>query len=177
MKLNLGCGRRKLKGTWINVDRVKHDNVDVVHNLDTFPYPFTDNSVDYIYMHDVIEHLANPYECMIECHRILKPKGIIEIITSHKNHLSSYDIAHKSYFTERSMCHLTKTNKQSDHRIHRENELLGSSLQCRPLFNILLLKVTRYIPTPFGYIKGFNIYKNAIGVGIKLRIHWKMEKA
>ena len=63
VNLNLGCGRRRLSGCWVNVDRVKHDNVDVVHDLDTFPYPFEDDSVDYIFM-NYVEHLGKPYEAV-----------------------------------------------------------------------------------------------------------------
>ena len=160
--LNLGCGKRKLKGNWINVDKYKNENVDIVHNLNVFPYPFKDNSINHIYMYHVLEHLENPYDVLMECYRILKPDGIIEIYVPHKNHLSAYDIAHRNYFSERSMCHFITKGE--------------SSLQANRFFEIIKVKVKRMIPTPFGYLKGFNLYKNAVGIGCKIEIFWLMKK-
>ena len=38
-KLHLGCGKVIKKG-FINLDSVKLKGVDVVHNLDVYPWPF-----------------------------------------------------------------------------------------------------------------------------------------
>jgi len=177
VKLNLGCGRRNLDGKdWVNVDKYPHPNVDALCDLDAFPYPFKDNSADYIYLNHVLEHLKNPYDVILECHRILKTSGILEIKVPHKNHLSAYDVAHKSLFTERSMCHLVDNGKDTSDRIHNESEKSGSSLQCNSYFEEIYRHVKRVIPTPWGYLPGFNIYKNAVGIGIRCEIHWKLKK-
>lgn len=175
-KLNLGSGARKLSGDWINVDKTPHENVDVVHDLNVFPYPFDDNSVGFICMNHVLEHLKEPYDVAVECHRILKPGGSFEIIVPHKNHLSAYDVAHPRLFTERSMCHLTGVGKDTNKRVHDEKELSGSSLQGNPLFKMVVCEVKRLIPTPWGYLNGFNLYKNAIGIGIRAEIRWVLMK-
>lgn len=67
INLNFGSGREDLEG-WLNLDK---DNLD----LDCFPYPFSDDSVDNIRMNHVLEHLKNPYRVLVECHRILRPEG------------------------------------------------------------------------------------------------------
>jgi predicted SAM-dependent methyltransferase len=56
MKLNLGCGLKRIEG-FTGVDIIKTPAVDVVHNLDVFPYPFADNSAEEIIMDNVLEHL------------------------------------------------------------------------------------------------------------------------
>lgn len=46
MKLNLGSGVKSLKG-YTNVDKYKHgNNTQILHDLEKFPYPFKDNSID-----------------------------------------------------------------------------------------------------------------------------------
>ena len=48
MKLNLGCGRDIREG-YVNLDKAGLDGVDVVHDLNVFPYPFEDNEFDEIH--------------------------------------------------------------------------------------------------------------------------------
>ncbi len=176
VKLNLGSGRRNIGSDWINVDKYPHPNVDVVHDLNFTPYPFKDNSVDAIIMNHVLEHLDNPYEVMFECCRILKSGGTIEVVVPHRDSLNSSDIAHRCYFTERSMSHLCN-EYEADERIHNKDELCGSSLQCSSRFKMLVNKVVRIIEMPFGFsIKGKNLYNNRIGIGRKSSIYWKMIK-
>ena len=55
-KLNLGCGKKILKG-YINLDCVKFPGVDKVHNLNKYPWPFKDNEFDEIYCDNILEHL------------------------------------------------------------------------------------------------------------------------
>lgn len=103
MKISLGCGEEiEQDEDWVNVDFVKLPGVDVTHNLMNFPYPFEDNSADYIKAKDLIEHLDNyvydiePKEgggyklsagkptiisFVEECHRILKPGATLWIQT------------------------------------------------------------------------------------------------
>ena len=44
MKLNLGCSNKIIEW-YINVDKFDLYNVDVKHDLETFLYPFEDDSV------------------------------------------------------------------------------------------------------------------------------------
>lgn len=87
LKINLGSGADPAPG-WVNVDMMDIPEVDVVHNLIDFPYPFEDNSADEMKAVDVIEHLP-PYigkehgviKFIEEVHRILKPGAEIFIQT------------------------------------------------------------------------------------------------
>ena len=73
-KLNLGCGNDIREG-YINLDCMKLKGVDVVHDLEVYPYPFKDNTFDYIWAEYIIEHLDNFDKILKELSRILKPKG------------------------------------------------------------------------------------------------------
>ena len=99
-KLNLGCSKDIKKG-WVNLDIVKLPGVDVVHDLETFPYPFKDNTFDVILATQVLEHIENLPGLMKELARILKPGGkfIIEVphftsCTQYMDPLSCLETAH-----------------------------------------------------------------------------------
>jgi len=76
--LDLGCGRRKTEGA-IGIDWIKLPGVDIVHNLNSFPYPFENNYFDKIIAKNIIEHLKDTVKAMEELYRILKPGGILYI--------------------------------------------------------------------------------------------------
>ena len=46
-KLNLGCGK-DIKEGYINLDIVDYGG-NQIHNINSFPYPFEDNTFDEIY--------------------------------------------------------------------------------------------------------------------------------
>ena len=79
MKLLVGCGRHHREG-YVNLDIAKMPGVDVVHDLDKFPYPFKDNTFSEIVAEHVLEHLADLMSVMREFHRISKQGGIIKIV-------------------------------------------------------------------------------------------------
>jgi predicted SAM-dependent methyltransferase len=87
MKLNLGCGQNLIPG-YINVD--KYGDPDVLHDLETFPWPWEDNSVDEIRLTHVLEHLgettATYFKIIQELYRISKPNGLIFIVVPHPRH-------------------------------------------------------------------------------------------
>src|SRR3989344_8665689 len=102
MKLNLGCGKEILSG-YVNVDKLRLSGVDIVHNLDNFPYPFKDNSVDEIFVSHFLEHVQDLPRVMEEFGRICKNGAVIKIRVPHFSCGVTYrDPTHKrlfSYFT------------------------------------------------------------------------------
>jgi ubiquinone/menaquinone biosynthesis C-methylase UbiE len=89
MKLNLGSGSKILKG-YVNVDKFQYYNPDVVHDLEKFPYPFEDNSVDEILLSHVLEHIGQNPEIfnniIKEFYRICKNNSVIDIRVPHPRH-------------------------------------------------------------------------------------------
>ena len=76
--LNLGCGTVKEPG-FVNVDAFSACSPDVIQDLDKFPYPWADSSVDGVQMRHVLEHTKDWWAVYLECVRILKPGGYLRI--------------------------------------------------------------------------------------------------
>lgn len=75
--LHLGCGKNILQ-SWINLDIVALDGVDIIADLDdcvNTRLPFEDNVIDEFLASHVIEHLHKPLPFMEEIHRIAKPNA------------------------------------------------------------------------------------------------------
>ena len=98
-KLNLGSGGKPLDG-FINVDvSPKAPGVDIVHDLDTMPWPFEDESIDDIVMSQCLEHLKDHNSAMKEIHRILRPGCRAIITVPHFTwQIAFADPTHKHFF-------------------------------------------------------------------------------
>lgn len=71
LKLNLACGQNKQEG-FIGVDKYKTDAVDIAYDLEIYPWPFEDDSVDEILCSHYIEHTKDLDKFMNELYRIMK---------------------------------------------------------------------------------------------------------
>lgn len=93
--LNLGCGKTRIPNT-IGVDSAAIEGyVDVVHDLNVTPYPFSDGYADEIHFYDVLEHLEHPVRKLEELYRILKPNGIIFMRVPHFSSMGAFtDLTH-----------------------------------------------------------------------------------
>jgi len=106
--LDLGCGNNKYvsknkNDIVIGVDNVKLTDVDVLWDLNKFPYPFKNNEFNLIYASHTLEHLQDLDKVFLELIRITKQGGRIIIRVPHFSCGVSYrDPTHKrlfSYFT------------------------------------------------------------------------------
>lgn len=87
-KLNLGCGMRPREG-YLNIDREQGAKFDIRWDLEATPWPFAESdSVDEIRAEHILEHLGQEprvfCEIISEMHRILKPGGLLTVITPHR---------------------------------------------------------------------------------------------
>lgn len=97
-KLNLGCGTIILPD-FVNLDYFKYPGVDVVHNLEKFPYPFKESTFSYVLISHVLEHLEDVPKTMKEIWRISKNGAIIEIGVPYFSSLNMVkDPTHKHFF-------------------------------------------------------------------------------
>ena len=110
-KLNLGCGEN-IKDGYINLDFRQNDNIDVVHDLNNYPWPFKINSFNEIIAYNVIEHLDNFILAMEEIHRISRDNALIKISVPYWNSSFAYiDPTHKKGFHELSFSFFDSNSK------------------------------------------------------------------
>src|SRR5580704_11987490 len=67
--LHLGCGPKNKLGD-VGVDLLPGPAVDVVHDLNVFPWPLPSDTYDRVICIDVVEHLTNVVRTMEEIHRV-----------------------------------------------------------------------------------------------------------
>jgi predicted SAM-dependent methyltransferase len=96
MKLELGGGDFNRGGDWTNMDL--NPVADIVHDLELFPYPQADESVDELYSSHCLEHLVDPIGVMNEISRICKVGARVEIRVPHPNSNHAMCAGHKHVF-------------------------------------------------------------------------------
>jgi len=129
MKLNLGCGYNIKKG-WINLDVDKRTDVDVVHDLNKFPYPFSDNQFSLILMDDVLEHLNDTISVMNEIFRIIKPGGQVIILFPYYQHPNAWvDPTHKKCLTKETFNYFVDIKSGVHNPVNKHKRF--SKIECK----------------------------------------------
>ena len=87
MRLNLGCGAKKL-ANYINVDAQAAANPDVVLDIGRERFPWEDSSIDGVTAMHIFEHLTPDafFHCLKEIHRVCKPGALLGVIVPHPRH-------------------------------------------------------------------------------------------
>lgn len=107
MKLNLGCGNNR-KQDFVGVDFAPCDAADILADL-TGTLPFTESSIDEIWLDNVIEHIQDIPKLMRELHRICRDGAIITLITPHFASADSWrDPTHVHHLSFFSMDHFQR---------------------------------------------------------------------
>jgi len=142
--LDIGCGKHKVHPNAIGVDSVKVPGVNVVHDLDSFPYPFKNKEFDEIHAYMVLEHLKNFSGAMGQIHRILKPGGKLHVkVPYYSSQAAFQDYTHRNFFTEKTFSYFEETNELSYYTKARfkilEQKLISNS-------NSVMEKLRNLIP-------------------------------
>src|SRR5258706_15895978 len=79
-KLHIGCGTLRFDG-WVNIDLERRPGIVDIQLDATQPFPFEDNSCQFIYSEHFLEHLTveQGLHFLRECHRLLIPGGALRI--------------------------------------------------------------------------------------------------
>lgn len=87
MKLNLGCGGKKLPN-YINVDAQAEAAPDVVLDIGREVFPWPDSSIDGVLAMHIFEHLPPKefFHCLKEIYRVCKPDAHLGVIVPHPRH-------------------------------------------------------------------------------------------
>ncbi|UUX49629.1 hypothetical protein NUH88_19790 [Nisaea acidiphila] len=112
MKLNIGCGFRKMDG-YTNVDFFKECDPDILLNLEETPWPFETGSISEVAAIHVLEHLGEQrsvfFNIIKEIYRVLKHDGLFRVSVPHYMHRSYYsDPTHVRTFTSGTFEMLSK---------------------------------------------------------------------
>lgn len=149
LKLNLGSGDRPLGG-YLNIDiRPQAPGVQIVHDLDNFPWPFESNSVDEVVMDNCLEHLIDCNRAMKEIHRILKPGGKAKIIVPHFTWQLAYtDPTHRHFFAYNTFFYYSGKKGNLDIRFSscKARIIFGKSLS---LWNYILEPIFNMFPNVY----------------------------
>ena len=98
IKLDLGCGEGVQKG-FVGMDITPCPNVDIVHDVQKFPWPIPDNCCFQILMSHLWEHIEPKYHfrVMDECWRIVRHDGQLLIAAPYAN--SFMAMAHPEHYS------------------------------------------------------------------------------
>jgi predicted SAM-dependent methyltransferase len=147
MKLNMGGGKDLIDG-YITVDKFKTDNA-IQHNLNEYPYPFKDNSVEEIKAFHIIEHLDNYELFFAEILRILKPQGKFHIKVPHFTSAGAFS----EYHTHTGYWYSCFTNKRMFRQtnLERSNNILDKFNETKRHINFEMIY-------PWNWIINFLMY-------------------
>ena len=118
IRVDIGCGQNKKEG-FIGVDIADIEGVDIVHDLNIYPYPIKDNSVSEIFISHYIEHTHDIMKFMHELHRILKVGGRVDIIAPYYNSVRCWqDPTHRWAISEASFYYYNKEWRKANKLDH-----------------------------------------------------------
>jgi predicted SAM-dependent methyltransferase len=101
--LEMGCGPKRIWPHSTAIDVNPRSKADVVHDLNQTPWPFADNTFDFVTAEHVLEHLRDIIAIVEEVHRILKPGGLWLVEVPHfSSHHYHTDPTHTHAFGARS---------------------------------------------------------------------------
>ena len=109
--LDIGCGTRKVDPSAVGMDRAAAPGVDVVWDLDQYPWPLATGRFSRIHMSHVIEHVADAMRAMSEVHRVAAPGASVFIATPHfSSHNSYVDPTHVRHLAAQSFDYFSGKN-------------------------------------------------------------------
>lgn len=92
----------------IHLDRCKLSHIELLADIDTYSYPFKDNTFDELIAYSVLEHASDTIRQFTEISRVCKNGAKVFIEVPYYNSLDSFtDPTHKSFFNERTMDYFT----------------------------------------------------------------------
>lgn len=149
--IDLGCGPNKNPGCW-GADHYPYPGVDMLFDLDVYPWPIKDNFFSKVFARHVIEHVFSIPDFMQEIHRISTDQAVVEIITPHFTSLDSWkDPTHRWHLSAEWYAPFCEPDKYLASQISRF-EVIGSEVK----FSSSLRNV---IPKAICYFRGHKAWE------------------
>lgn len=118
LKLNLACGQRRYED-YLGVDRIQTEATDLVVDLDVFPWPWADGSVEKVWCAHYVEHAPDLMAFMNELGRVMLPGGTAVIVAPYYTSMRAWqDPTHVRAISEASFLYFNKgwrTDQKLDH--------------------------------------------------------------
>ena len=89
LRIDFACGQNKREG-FTGIDIAAGKGVDIVHDLERYPWPLKANSVDEGNISHYIEHVQDLVKFMNELHRVLKPGAECTILAPYYSSIRAW---------------------------------------------------------------------------------------
>jgi SAM-dependent methyltransferase len=145
--LDVGAGFFKYPGS-ISIDGNKNSKPDILHDLNSFPWPIADNIFDMVYSSHCIEHLDEPAKTLEEIWRVSRNNALVLIKIPHfSSRVAWTDIGHKRAFSSTMFRHYTKEFARiSDTKVKFEIEKIRFNWQQRIDMEFVPKKLMPFVP-------------------------------
>lgn len=108
IKLDLGCGNHLVKG-FTGVDISNKTQAKIICDLEKYPWPWEDNSVDEMYCGHFVEHITDLFKFMDEAYRVLKKGSLFTVLGPYYTSVRAWqDPTHKRALSEPMFCYFNK---------------------------------------------------------------------
>lgn len=116
MKLNIAGGQNNPEG-FTNIDI--WEGADIVHDLEQFPWPIEDGSVEEAMCSHYVEHTKDLNAFMNEVSRILKPGGTCSVTAPYYNNIRAWqDPTHTRAISEATFLYYNKQWREQNKLNH-----------------------------------------------------------
>lgn len=166
MKLNLGCGNKRIEG-FTNIDILKSSEADL--NCDILNLPFENESVDLIYVSSVLEHFGRNnkltffrnkswIDALEYWHKLLKPSGELFISVPNFEAICQYYLKNKNI---EEIVGLTLGGQKNDEDLH--GMIFDFSKVKKEMLSVGFSKIEKYEWSEFAAFKqeGYDDYSAA----------------
>jgi SAM-dependent methyltransferase len=148
-RLNLGCGL-KHDPEAVNLDVTPATNPDVVHDLNSIPWPLPDDQFGEVLAYDVVEHLDQSIAVLGEIHRVCRDQAIVRITVPHFSCANAFtDPTHRHYFGYFSLDFVTGDNELQYYTQARYKKLTSRLVFYPSLLNKIVWRLANRFPAAY----------------------------
>lgn len=143
IRLDVGCGSNKQSG-WVGMDIRSCNGVDIIHDVQDFPWPIPNSSCFQILLSHLWEHIEPKYriQLMNELWRIVTAGGQLMLSAPHADSVgASQDPTHYMCPNENTFLYFDTTNGL--YQIYKPKPWKIVSYDCQPNGNIEVIMEPR----------------------------------